>query len=78
MGRPAPTQSSACCNGRGGGLVDHPRQQRCSHTQGASQARTLRSACGHDTPAPAGAVAAVWIETFLGPPRGRLVGGRRC
>jgi hypothetical protein len=26
---------------------------------------------------PAGAAAAVWIETLLGPPRGRLLGGRR-
>src|SRR5215212_10856767 len=75
--RPLLTQSSACCNGRGGGLVDHPRQQRCSHTHGASQARTRRSAWGHDTPTPAGAPVTVWIETLLGPPRGRLAGDRR-
>jgi hypothetical protein len=33
---------------RGRGLVDHPRQQRCSNTDGVSQLRTLRNALGQD------------------------------
>ena len=33
---------------RGGGLVDHLRQQRCSNTDEVSQPRTLRSALAQD------------------------------
>ena len=40
-----------------------PSQQRCSHTNGASQARTRRSALGHDSAAPAGGQT-VGIETL--------------
>jgi hypothetical protein len=76
VGRPAVTQSSACCICQSGGLVDHPRQHRCSNTDGVSQPRTLRSALGQDIlrSGPAGPVR---IETLLAPPRGRPASGRR-
>jgi hypothetical protein len=68
IGRPAVTQSAPAVT-RGGGLVDHPRQQRCSNTDEVSQPRTLRSALAQDIlrSTPAGPVR---IETLLGP-RGR-------
>jgi hypothetical protein len=42
------TELIRACNCGGGGALDHAVHQRCSTVHGVSQARTARSARGHD------------------------------
>ena len=45
---PTSTERIRACSCGGGGAFDQDRHQRCSVTQGVSQARTRRSARGHE------------------------------